>query len=928
MSFAFRMVLFFGLVIAAGCSPATDALDDHTLPTLANVDDFNRLAETSSTRHVVKFVVAPFYDASPQTIYMDSNFYTLHDEWYWFRLLNGERVPGETVEPVKGLHFTTIAEIYAWAEKQLRLPLDLTYVSDGEARLYSTRFYQLALSPPRIYGLGTLMRTTNTKTPYWVFELEYSDPVEHEQLVRFFEALERSLPEEISRDLRWVVRSPGQERLAETMEAEALRYHDRILRYTDLVVPGEIEVYSPGLTAGRLKMIRSGQPIDSYNDEIVVLEDLPDWLPQGAGLITAVPQTPLAHVNVLARNRGIPNVYLGGALQDPLLDQLDRGYAPVAVYAQLPDQLQVVALTRAQYDNWLLMRQKSPIAVTAPAADSLEYTLDLAKVALSEVGKLRPAIGGKNAGMAALVNTAGVATPDTPLAISIRPYLEHIEPLSATIDAMLNFPEFRSNSAVRRLLLEGSTSYRAHHRSAADQQVLDNLLAKNAAGTPLGDLLRGGGLQQRILDQPIAPATLKLLEDTLKTQFAALAPTQGLRFRSSSNVEDIEGFNGAGLYSSYTGFLFPDKQSSTKDRERSVAWALKMTWASYWGFEAFEERRLELVDHRSGAMGVLVHPRFDDDQELTNGVFTLTLRRGTRQGITPAIYAELALNVQKGAESVTNPTQAGTLPEVDRVELTAVGQLAKVVRVSRSTLSPEAVLLDDAALQALFEQAKTVAEAWLDAENLALDPAQRRDTLVLDFEFRQMAAGWPALNSGSRPQRMIIKQVRSLDPGFRAASPELLSAPIPGDLLVRARKIVRNICTNAELKFEVLMVQSDALLTPDLGFSEQPFVASVTATALAPIPALNLQQDQTLGIDHTQLLSASAQLVPESWRVDVSGQPSAELVSFKLDSSGAVSIKTQSASYSADKLSCTIALLHSAPADYLLSIIKASASGN
>lgn len=62
---------------------------------------------------------------------------------------------------------------------------------------------------------------------------------------------------------------------------------------------------------------------------MLVLEGVPDFLPQASGLLTAVPQTPLAHLHVLARNRGIPNAYLGGVLDDPNIDPLARVRAPV-----------------------------------------------------------------------------------------------------------------------------------------------------------------------------------------------------------------------------------------------------------------------------------------------------------------------------------------------------------------------------------------------------------------------------------------------------------------------------------------------------------------------------------------------------------------------------------------------------------------------
>ena len=59
------------------------------------------------------------------------------------------------------------------------------------------------------------------------------------------------------------------------------------------------------------------------------------------------------------------------------------------------------------------------------------------------------------------------------------------------------------------------------------------------------------------------------ITESLETTFGDYAETQGLRFRSSSSVEDIEGFNGAGLYDSNTGFLQPERQPDEDDHKKS-----------------------------------------------------------------------------------------------------------------------------------------------------------------------------------------------------------------------------------------------------------------------------------------------------------------------------------------------------------------------
>src|SRR5918992_5548103 len=62
---------------------------------------------------------------------------------------------------------------------------------------------------------------------------------------------------------------------------------------------------------------------------------------------------------------------------------------------------------------------------------------------------------------------------------------------------------------------------------------------------------------------------------------------KGLFVRSSSNVEDLPNFNGAGLY---------DTVPNVKEEEKLVE-AVKTVWASLWNFAAYEARERASIDH-------------------------------------------------------------------------------------------------------------------------------------------------------------------------------------------------------------------------------------------------------------------------------------------------------------------------------------------
>jgi hypothetical protein len=348
---------------------------------------------------------------------------------------------------------------------------------------------------------------------------------------------------------------------------------------------------------------------------------------------------------------------------------------------------------------------------------------------------------------------------------------------------------------------------------------VDRLLERHPEGSVLGDVLRADGFQRWFREQPIDPVTLERIVARLEQSYGSYADSQGLRFRSSSSVEDIEGFTGAGLYDSNTGFLRPDPDDG--DRDTTVEQAVLKTWASYWSFEAFEERRLEGVDHLSGAMGVTVHARFDDELEASNGVAVFTLLPDG-----PPDRALLEVNVQAGDLSVANP-DGGELPEVVRVHQGDTGDL-RIERVAGSTVGGGAEVLTDDQLTELFGQFDSVARLWRERINASLPTEQQIDIVTLDFEFKYVRPGWPAID-GQRPLpgRLVVKQARRLDPGLRGVPTAVRDLPIPRDVLARAA-VVRRTCVGADTA--VITVEADPTMPPDRGEIGRTFMVEVADT--------------------------------------------------------------------------------------------------
>jgi len=91
-----------------------------------------------------------------------------------------------------------------------------------------------------------------------------------------------------------------------------------------------------------------------------------------------------------------------------------------------------------------------------------------------------------------------------------------------------------------------------------------------------------------------------------------------------------------------------------------------------------------------------------------------------------------------------------------------------------------------------------------------------------------MAKGWPAMANGEqRPEHLVVKQARSLDPGLRGIPLEVLNLGVRRDVLARARQVARVTCPAGE-HVEIL---TDPLLFPDVGYAESPLILGTADTS-------------------------------------------------------------------------------------------------
>jgi hypothetical protein len=335
-------------------------------------------------------------------------------------------------------------------------------------------------------------------------------------------------------------------------------------------------------------------------ESIVVLDEAPNDISVVMGIITQEFQTPLSHLNVLSRNRQTPNMGLRKALTNATLLSFKDKLVELSV-GSLEWKIREVTQDEAE----AFWASKKPTPVVLPVYN-LDYRdiLDIKDVAPESSDRtLRDSIkeavrawGGKAAQYSILAKTDGVPIKKA-FGIPCYYYYQFMQTNGYfdRIDQLQQDADFVADSSVRYDAL-------AALRTDMESGILDSTL-----------------------------------EAQLKAKLATpdFASYTKIRFRTSTNSEDLEAFPCAGCYESHTG---------NPNNWETIRAAIRLAYASTWLFRTFEERTYYGVDHKSVSMALLVHEGFADEE--ANGV-AITNNIYDSSGLDPAFY----INVQQGGDA-------------------------------------------------------------------------------------------------------------------------------------------------------------------------------------------------------------------------------------------------------------------------------------
>jgi pyruvate,water dikinase len=367
----------------------------------------------------------------------------------------------------------------------------------------------------------------------------------------------------------------------------------KVLLTQDLYSNFSFSPLNTGVSFGRLLM--SGPSTTYSSRDIVVFKTLPNDLSVAAGIITEAPQTPLSHVNLKAQQNGIPNAFISDATTNEKLTELAGEYVRYEVSS---DGWRVTKAAQDEVDAFL---EASRPAALRPPPSNLAVTSIMPLRSLGH--RDLSAFGAKAANLAELKKILPAEMVPDGEAVPFFFYNEFMKHngFYEVAQSMIKDESFQTDAAIRRERLK---AFRNRIKEAdAPEWMMQKLEA----------------MQQKFPEG------------------------QHLRCRSSTNNEDLEGFNGAGLYNSRTH----------KEDEGHIIKSMRQVWSGLWTYRAYEERDFYGIDHMKVFMGVLVHPNYKG--EVANGV-------GITRNIFDPRWLGFYVNVQVGEDLITNPDEE-SIPE-------------------------------------------------------------------------------------------------------------------------------------------------------------------------------------------------------------------------------------------------------------------------
>eukprot|EP01122_Echinamoeba_exundans_P000293 TRINITY_DN10262_c0_g1_i1.p1 TRINITY_DN10262_c0_g1~~TRINITY_DN10262_c0_g1_i1.p1 ORF type:complete len:649 (+),score=76.23 TRINITY_DN10262_c0_g1_i1:178-2124(+) len=534
----------------------------------------------------------------------------------------------------------------------------------------------------------------NSNAYPWTFEMVPTDPLEPETCERVALAFRKIQDAFKCAQLSFRTTSPSQREnlskpnhpLASIKQADPFAIYDG-KTYSCFVV---------GSACGTARVIEDANKLESMEsltstDIVFFRKGIPNELPVVAAAIFAEPLPPLCHIVLLCKNRKTPCCFDTSAATEAAISQRAGKLATVDLSKLKIDVHQVVVNTSSK-------RQEPPRLVT-PDRDLTSPIRFFATDDAASIPSVAQ-LGGKARACFVLNNKVGQTDfQKQTFAIPMGCYLKHISrrPVSEAITAVCNlFPSSRYQNSPPTI-----KSVRPHldkiRHLIMEAKVCDDLVSA------VENMIRESGVGEIIL-------------------------------RSSTNAEDIQGFNAAGLY--HSEVLKVSTMTSA-----ALETAIKTVWASIWLPRGFLERLYFGLDSTQVGMCILVQPYFNNDSIGANGVAV------TSNPIDKSKYGVYVTTFGGGFQRATDSI-SGVQPEQAMVHMSRVkGQYEyELLAPSRGpNIDSSKPVCNPQILEYLAYQCAVLHLAFLNV------PISRGGDLALDIEWIWLENEYQLLILQARP---------------------------------------------------------------------------------------------------------------------------------------------------------------------------------
>ncbi len=391
--------------------------------------------------------------------------------------------------------------------------------------------------------------THHLKVDKWTMAFWEGDKIGPDDVLRARKRLDEAF---FKKQLPFRPDSPMQQKVA----VEVAKRGVKTITNDELYKAAEFQAFNRGKTVGRLRVVPTGTPYESLTfartDIVLLQESYPDITPV-AGILAMQFSTPLSHVNLRATAWGIPNA--GDKKARERYGKLDGKM----VYYEVTE----TAITLREATAQEIREQETKVA-SAKKVELPHAELDNPRLAmLTRIrGKDVRTYGTKTANLGEIVtaNLDGVNVPSG-FGVPFFYYVRHMKQhgLDTRVEALVADARFATDAPWRKAALED--------------------------------------LRKAIVAAPIDPAVLDVIYARVRLKLGG----RGVFVRSSTNAEDLPGFNGAGLYDTVPNVV----------GKKALGEALKTVWASLWNLRAVDEREAFGIDQRQVYAAVLVQVGVD-----------------------------------------------------------------------------------------------------------------------------------------------------------------------------------------------------------------------------------------------------------------------------------------------------------------------------